>query len=76
MTKYCPACERALPRRAFHVKAGTWDGRQSWCKACVRAYQRSRYVQQHGAVWVGHDRLTAAVWPPAARDTMGTRLGD
>jgi len=68
MTKYCPACERALPRRAFHVKAGTWDGRQVWCRDCVRVYQRKRYAQRHGYKTGGHDRLTAATWPPAPRE--------
>jgi hypothetical protein len=68
MTKYCPHCARALPRRAFHVKAGTWDGRQVWCKACTRAYQRRRDAQQHGYTAVGHDRLTAQAWPPAPRE--------
>lgn len=42
MTKYCPHCHRLLRLSAFHRKASTWDGRQVWCKACVRVYQRQR----------------------------------
>jgi hypothetical protein len=67
MTKHCPRCHRLLRLSAFHRKAGTWDGCQAWCKACVRVAQRQRYAARHGHTTVGHDRLTATVWPPAPR---------
>jgi hypothetical protein len=76
MTKYCSRCDRLLRLSAFHRKAGTWDGRQPWCKACVRVYQRQRYAVRHGVTTGGHNRLTAAVWPPAPRDTIQARVRD
>jgi hypothetical protein len=66
-TKYCPRCHRLLRLSTFHRKTGRWDGRQVWCKACVRVYQRQRTAQRHGYTAEGHDRLTADVWPPAPR---------
>jgi hypothetical protein len=67
MTKYCPRCRRTLRRTAFAHHAGRWDGRQVWCKACVRVDQRQRYARRHGYTTGGDDRLTADVWPPAPR---------
>jgi hypothetical protein len=67
MTKYCPHCHRTLRLTAFAHHAGRWDGRQVWCKACVRVAQRQRYARAHGYTTVGHDRLTATVWPPSPR---------
>jgi hypothetical protein len=65
MTKYCSRCHRVKRRTAFGHNRTRPDGRQPWCLACIRAYQRQYYAQRHGVR--GQARITAAVWPPAPR---------
>lgn len=46
--RFCFLCESLLPLEAYGLRKGTRDGRQSNCRACVRALsKRSRIRQKH-----------------------------
>jgi hypothetical protein len=67
MTTDCPRCHRVLPVTRFGGHRGRKDGRQTWCLACGRAYQRRRYARQRGYTWVADEGRGVRAWPPAAR---------
>jgi hypothetical protein len=67
MTKYCPTCQRTLPRTAFARNTRRWDGCQSRCRACTNVAQRRDYARRQGAPWRAQERRMARVEPPAAR---------
>lgn len=39
--KKCSRCGRELPLEAFHANRTSKDGRQSYCKECVRAASKA-----------------------------------
>ena len=41
--KTCSFCQRVLPLYEFHKRSATKDGRQYYCKDCVRKLNRQRY---------------------------------
>ena len=46
--RFCFLCESLLPLEVYGLRKGTRDGRQSNCRACVRASsKRSRIRQKH-----------------------------
>jgi hypothetical protein len=65
MTKYCPSCQRTLPRTAFGRHRGRWDDCQPWCKACTRIAGRQHYARVKGERYVEPRRQ---VWPPRPRE--------
>jgi 5-methylcytosine-specific restriction endonuclease McrA len=42
--KTCSRCRVAKPLDAFHRRARAKDGLAVWCKPCVKAYNRARYL--------------------------------
>lgn len=42
-TKRCRYCWKELPLSEFTKRSATKDGRQSYCKGCVRKLNRQRY---------------------------------
>lgn len=43
--KTCRVCGENKPLEAFHRSRRAWDGRQSRCQPCARAYAREHYRQ-------------------------------
>ena len=43
-TKICSRCGRELPLENFNNKAASEDGKQSYCKDCVKAYNMQSAV--------------------------------
>lgn len=48
MTKTCSRCRTAKPVSEFGPHPKTKDGFQSWCRQCVREYNRTRYHEKGG----------------------------
>ena len=44
--KRCPKCGEEKPLDEFSNDKNRLDGKQFWCKKCIKEYQRA-YVQQH-----------------------------
>ena len=63
--RFCFLCESLLPLEAYGLRKGTRDGRQSNCRACVRASsKRSRIRQKHLRESIGRiDTITASAAP-------------
>jgi len=49
LAKACPRCRQIKRSEAYSRHTNRADGLQAWCKACVSAYQRSRYVPKRSA---------------------------
>ena len=47
-TKVCTHCKEDLPIDDFHVDRRKKDGHDTWCKGCVREYNRTRARCKHG----------------------------
>lgn len=43
--KECPRCHRVLPPTLFGKSASSKDGRQTYCRACMNGYKRTRQQQ-------------------------------
>ena len=43
VAKMCPKCMEGKPLGEFHIKRDHWDGRDTVCKVCSRAYSKKRY---------------------------------
>ncbi|MBQ9000233.1 MAG: DUF4406 domain-containing protein [Eggerthellaceae bacterium] len=41
-TKLCPRCQRVIPLLLFDKSASSGDGRQSYCRDCMRGHKKSR----------------------------------
>ena len=57
--KKCSRCQFTKPVKQFHKLSGTADGLQYYCKACAKAYQRTRY-KQVGRASTSHRKGTMA----------------
>jgi hypothetical protein len=57
MTKYCPDCEKNLPRQNFAINAKNGDGLYSYCRGCT-AIRKKAYRTDHPEI----DKARAAAW--------------
>jgi len=53
LSKACSRCLEVKPMDKFHFHDGAKDGRHSYCKACLTAYNRERYVAKAKARMLG-----------------------
>ena len=53
-TKRCPKCGRILPLNEFSKKKSSKDGRQSFCKQCVKAYDAEYRAKNKDAIAQKH----------------------
>lgn len=77
--KYCPSCEKELPRSAFAKDGSRYDGVQALCRLCRSAQYRLRKDKHRAAVkrWCERnwDKVLAyaAKWRNANRDYLRAR---
>ncbi len=63
--KICTKCREEKPLSEFYASARHRDGRQSWCKACTKANNRSRRDPE-GRITVEQRAKWAAIAAAAA----------
>jgi len=44
-TKRCARCGEEKPLTEFYIDTRGWGGKSSWCKDCVREYNRQNYAK-------------------------------
>ena len=87
-SKACPACGRDLPLDAYHRSARSKDGRQTWCRECMVAYQRrlragehvpretrTRYPELRDPAWVRQRYLVDLLSPQEIAARLGCSRG-
>ena len=66
VTKICSKCKQRLPLSEFSRKSG--ERRNSWCKACNRAYQKAHYLanistyKERAKLWRDERRAEIYTW--------------